>query len=187
VKVRIVEGTGELLSQLVNSGEIDFAVGSARGGKGLRARKLLDIPEFLISSAAAGQGAKQSTDSQANRPIDLVLPTLTRNRRATIFACLEAHEIAVSSEVEVDSALAILDLVNRSGWTTVGPSVTMDPVVDGARYSFRPLVNPGLSFSVFHIASAARTLPPEAQSFVDLLVEEMQQLVDTWARTFRHP
>lgn len=177
VQVRIAECTSETARQMIVSGQLDFAIGSVPGGEGLRARRLLTTQESLIGSATRQKGAAPNA---AGSRINLVLPVLTPKRHAAVGASLAAQGIGIASELRIDSALAILDLVGRSDWVTVAPSLILDPVDDEQRFVTYPLSEQPLNLSLYAIEPASRSITPEAQAFLDLLIEHAKRVNRHW-------
>ncbi len=179
VKVRIVESYSSILPSMVASGDIDFAIGTLHGGEtGVEARPLLTAPECLVSRYhpdAAGW---------PEAPINIIWASGMEGRRAAITACLAANGVEIGASVEVDSALASLDLVSRSDWRMVNPAVMIDPVADAERLSVRPLRNPDLRFSIMLLQRTTATLEPEAELFTEILTEEAQKATAAWAARF---
>lgn len=172
VKVRIVEAVGDTLRQMILSGEVDFAVSTPIGGAGIRTQRLFSAPECLLANATLQPG----TD-----PINLVLPVLQPRRHAAITAALAKRGITIGSELHIDSALAILDLVGRSDWQTVAPCFIHDPLYDGSRYSMRVLLDPEITLPMYLIEPSSRTMPPGGLAFVRLLVEQAREVLTFWS------
>ena len=185
VKVRIVESFGSFLPQMVSSGDVDFAISTLHGGEtGLRAKPLLTTPECLVSrSARAGEPAV-STD-MPKAPINMAWASYMDKRRAAISACLSAHGVSIDQSLDIDSALAMLDLVGRSDWKTVTPCLMIDPVVDAERFTIRPLRNPDVNFEVMLIERTTTMLSDAAQAFVKILADEAQRATADWTRRFK--
>lgn len=184
VKVRIVESFGSLLPQMIASGELDFAISTLHGGEtGIRARHLLITPECLVSRATADQPGPLSA-TLPDQPINVAWASRMEGRRASITTCLHAHGIAIDAELEIDSALAMLDLVGRSDWRTVSPCLMIDPEADRQRFAIYPLRNPDVDFSVMLLERSANVLVPEAEAFVEMFTEEAQRASDRWMERF---
>ncbi len=185
VKVRIVESFGSLLPQMVSSGDVDFAISTLHGGEtGIEARSLLTTPECLVSRAAPDDAVPISR-AMPSEPINMAWASRMEGRRTAITRCLEAQGTSIASELEIDSALAMLDLVGRSDWKTVTPCVMIDPVADARRFTIRPLRDPDVDFDVMLLERTATVLTPEAELFVEMFADEAMQATDQWLETFR--
>jgi DNA-binding transcriptional LysR family regulator len=184
IKVRIIETVGSLLPQMINSGEVDCAIGlMPRDVTGVRSRPLLSVPECLITRATAGLSGSLISQPP-DRPIKLVLPSQMSDRRATILAGLAAHGISIESELQSDSPLTTLDLVRRSDWVTIVPTLSIDAVADVEQYAIYPLLNPAVQFSVMLLERTASVLTPEAESFLQAFTAEAQSVADAWMQRF---
>jgi len=180
VRVRIVEATPDQMPQMIRTHQVDIAISSVHeGGPALRVRQLLTAPECLVTQAAGNR----SSAMIENVPVNLVLPVLKERRRAAIIDSLHAQKISVGTVVEIDSALTILDLVSRSNWVTVSPSLIVDPKTD-ERLELRPLWQSGLIYRAILLEPASNILPAGAAEFIDILTEEASQIVEEWNRRF---
>jgi LysR family nitrogen assimilation transcriptional regulator len=185
VKVRIVEGFSSFLPQMVTAGDIDFAISTLHGGEtGVRARPLLTTPECLVSRSSGADEPALATELP-KAPINMAWASYMEKRRAIISACLTAHGVVIDQSIDIDSALAMLDLVGRSDWKTVTPCFMIDPVVDAKRFTIRPLRNPDVNFEVMLIERTSRVLSEEAEAFVEILAGEARRATEDWIRRFR--
>lgn len=185
VKVRIVESFGSLLPQMVASGDVDFAISTLHGGEtGIEARTLLSTPECLISRAGRADEPPATALMPAG-PVNMAWASRMEGRRAAISNCLTANGVPIATELEIDSALAMLDLVSRSDWKTVTPCVMIDPQVDAARFTIRPLRDPDVNFEIMMLERTTTALTPEAELFIEIFAEEARQATDNWISIFR--
>ncbi len=169
VKVRIVESYSSSMGDLVASGAVDFAVSTLHGTEtGVHGRSLLTVPECVVSRADSAD----PPDDVGNKPFNMVWASGMTRRRNAITASLAANGIRIDGSLEIDSGLAMLDLVGRSDWKTVSPAFMIDPVADAGRFRLWPLRSPAVPFTIMLIERTRTVLPPEGQVFVDLLVEE---------------
>ncbi len=177
VKVRIVESFSSSMSDIVASGAIDFAVSTLHGGEtGVQGRSLLTVPECVVSRA----DSPDPPEDVGTRPFNMVWASGMPRRRSAITASLAANGIRIDGQLEIDSGLAMLDLVGRSDWKTVSPAFMIDPVADGGRFRLWPLRGPAVPFTIMLIERTRTVLPPEAQVFVDILVEEAARAARHW-------
>lgn len=184
VKVRIVESFGSLLPQMVASGDVDFAISTLHGGEtGIHARPLLSTPECLVSRVNRADEPPVTTAMPAT-PINMAWASRMEGRRAAISACLAAHGIGIDAELEIDSALAMLDLVGRSDWKTVTPCLMIDPTADAQRFTIRPLRDPDVNFEIMLLERTSTVLTPEAELFVEIFTEEARRGTEDWIARF---
>lgn len=182
VKVRMVESYSSSTSDLVATGAVDFAISTLHGGEtGVQGRPLLTVPECLVSRAGS---EPRAGIRGLERPINMVWASGMEGRRSAITACLAANGVRIEHELEIDSGLATLDLVGRSDWRTVCPAFMIDAVSDAGRFAMRPLREPDVTFTILLIERTRTVLPPEAQAFVDLVVEEADRASRHWVEQF---
>ena len=87
VVVRIVEGYSALLTQQVQSDELDFAIVPAfPGARGLRSRLFAETPEVLISARARHCGTPSLSAWRRLAPLKIVVPGKANARRPRIEA-----------------------------------------------------------------------------------------------------
>lgn len=174
-RVRIIESVAEQMGQLIKSGEVEFAI-SARydDDPAIQSRHLLSAPECVVSSAERRPRHKK---------LNLVIPILKERRRVAIIDSLQSQNIEIGSIVEINSALAILDLVGRSEWATVAPCLIADPSGQD-RFRLRPLVKPEMLFKVILLQPASAELSQGAADFIELLINEASHNVTKWRQNF---
>lgn len=169
VKVRLVEEYSSNTGDLVASGAVDFALATLHGSEtGVEGRDLVSAPEALISRAGA----------VIDDSINMVWPSGMEGRRTAIVAALRASGLRIGRELEIDSGLATIDLVARSSFCSVVPTFMIDPVADAGRIAIRPL--PELSFHLQLLVRRRTKLAPEAETFVEMLVAEVDRATRQW-------
>jgi LysR family nitrogen assimilation transcriptional regulator len=174
VKVRIVEGYSSILPGMVASDDVDFAICTLHGSAaGVKARTLFTSPECLAS-----RYDPEDDGPWPSRPINIIWASGMEQRRTSIIATLAARGVEIASSFEVDSALASLDLVSRSDWRMVNPLVMFDPGADADKLRIRPL--DGLAFEVMLLRRTSTQLPPEAEAFATIMVEEAERARQSW-------
>ena len=181
VKVRIVESYSSSMGDLVASGAVDFAVSTLHGGEtGVEGRSLLTVPECVVSRADSAEHDGLVSHDVGTKPFNMVWASGMQRRRSAITASLAGSGIRIDASLEIDSGLAMLDLVGRSDWKTVSPAFMIDPIADGGRFRLWPLRDPVVPFTIMLIERTRTVLPPAAQVFVDLLVEEAANAARHW-------
>lgn len=180
VRVAIVESVEDRMGHLIKSGEADLAIASAYDSDpAIMSRQIIAAPECLVRRKAQGV----PTASAGNR-VNLALPLLKEHRKAAIMDSLKSLGVEVGTIIEVKSALAILDLLRRSEWATIAPSLVFDPS-GSDQYTLQPLIAPELNFKVILMQPAATTLPPFAEEFVRMLTEEAEANLRGWQPIFK--
>ena len=75
--------------------------------------------------------------------------------------------------LEMDSMMGTLDLVARSDWVAVLPSVLLGPDRDGAVRTIAPLDDPPLYADFVAIEPARNPLSPQARALLEVLKGEV--------------
>lgn len=178
-RVRIIESFGSQLPMMVTTGVVDFAITTPQGGEaGLRFRRLWEANECLIGRATP---AASANDADAYpRSVKLAWATGLEARRRAILSSFAANDIAVETTMDVDSALTMLDLVSRSDWSMVGPSLLVDPAIDADRFSVKPLCNPNVNFEIVTLEKLTEALSPEAEDFTRIFTEKLAAADHAW-------
>lgn len=175
VKVRIIEGYSSILPSMVAADDVDFAICTLQGGApGVDARALFTSPECLASRYDASDH-----EEWPSVPINIIWASGMEARRAAITATLAARGVEIGASLEVDSALASLDLLGRSDWRMVNPLVMFDPIADQGKLRVSPINE--LSFDVMLLRRTSAQLPPEAEAFAEIMVEEADRATKAWA------
>jgi DNA-binding transcriptional LysR family regulator len=183
VTVRIVEAYSAVLTQMVRSGEVAFAVvPSASGAPGLKARLFARTPEVLVSASAAGRPHLQPIRLAELAPIKLVVPGLLNTRRNTVLNYVESQGVKLARVMELDAMLGTLDLVATTDWVTILPGLMMARDRTPERYCINPLANPPLPLDLTIIGSSRSRLSPAAAAFQEVLQEATDQVNGVWEK-----
>lgn len=174
VTVRIFEGYSGTLTDMVRAGELDFALVPAFApGPALTATPLGRDREMLVARPGAfAHGAPIRAASLA--PLRLIAPSVANTRRMRLDAYFAANGIRVERIMEMDSMMGTLDLVARSDFMAVLPSVLLGPDRDGAERAVAPLDAPPLYADFISIEPARRPLSPQAKAFFDVMRAEFE-------------
>ena len=180
--MRVVEGYSASLTQLVQSGELDFAIVPGTAGiAGVTSRLFTRTPEVLVSSAAHPRWP----DMQPVRPSDLgslrlVVPGRANTRRLSIESYFASNHVALERVLELDAMLGTLDLVGRSEWVAVLPGIMMAADPEPGTHVINPLADPPLTLDLILIEPARRTLSPVAATFLSMLEEAAATVNGRW-------
>lgn len=181
VTVHLVELPSARLMQMVATGEIDFGIGTQ-----MESSPAIETHQFLALSQVLVSSARLPTPRSGHRsPLKLVHPTMPSAQRAAMVAVLAAMGLHIDALMEVDSACTILDLVERSDWSTVVPALVFDGEVDRQFYHLQPLANPGLPFAISVVKKRSASLSLEAQAFVDVLRGLAEEASNAWDARLR--
>ncbi len=184
VNVRMVEGYSGTLTQMVRSGELDFAIVPAFPGlSGLRSRLFLRTTELLVSSAKSSFEMGKPVRLRDLGPLKLVVPSRINTRRATFETYCTTVGGQIDRVLELDAMFGTLDFVARTDWVTVLPAVMMGESVRPL-FTANPFDDPPLTLDLVMIEPARKPLLPAADLFCDLLQQEATRLARLWEQPY---
>ena len=169
------------MAQDVSEGRLDFAVVPTS----------FDLSETLLSTPMGTD--RECFVCAVGRPLPirnggvilaelgalkLVLPGAANARRQRVQAYLDLNGIEVQDVLELDTMHGTLDLVARSDWVSILPSILCLPDLDGTRRQVVPLVEPALNVNYMRIQTRKRPLNMAAQAFADILQEELNSALE---------
>ncbi|MTH99872.1 LysR family transcriptional regulator [Roseibium sp. RKSG952] len=178
VKLQVIESYSGVLTERVRAGDLDFAIVPACGKeRGLKTSPIVRDREMLVGGAKSGIDHEKPVRLQDLAPLKLITPTAANVRKARIEEYLISHGVQVASLLEIDAMLGTLDLVARSDWVTILPSVICAPDLAGGSLRVAPLTAPPLYLDLVHIEPARRPLSPQAGVFLQELCGEISSLI----------
>ena len=181
VRLSISEAYSGALAQDVSEGRLDFAVVPTS----------FDLSETLLSTPMGTD--RECFVCAVGRPLPirnggvilaelgalkLVLPGAANARRQRVQAYLDLNGIEVQDVLELDTMHGTLDLVARSDWVSILPSILCLPDLGGTRRQVVPLVEPALNVNYMRIQTRKRPLNMAAQAFADILQEELNSALE---------
>jgi len=188
VRLHIVEGYSGTLTEMVRADALDFAVVPAFEGKiGLKARLLVRDREILISGPRRGLAPLAPLRLADCRPFKIVVPGPDNVRRRNLETYFLTHGVEVDALVEMDAMIGTLELVARSDWVTVLPSLISVNDIGGTELVVNPIVNPPLFDEFVLIQPARRTLSAQARLFVERFEAEVAHIHAIWDRATGAP
>jgi DNA-binding transcriptional LysR family regulator len=185
VEIRVTEGYSALLTEMVLSGELDFAVvpdGAVPGG--LRTT-YLDTDLELLACGRPLDGIRGAVDLAAAPPLRLVLPGPGNARRAKIDRKLRGFPGVVRGVLEMDSMMTTLDIVSRGEWCSILPGCLCLPDLETGGLHLHPIVRPKMTVDYMLIEPAARASTPAAELLAEGLSEEIRRACETCRAHFR--
>jgi LysR family transcriptional regulator, nitrogen assimilation regulatory protein len=185
VRLHIVEGYSGALTDMVQNGELDFAVVPAAEGRvGLKTRLIARDREMLVSNTVRGLRPFAPVRLKECGPLKIILPGRANVRRRNIEIYFETHGIEVESMIEMDAMIGTLQFVLRSDWLAILSGLIC--VADIERPIGRvisPIDDPPLIAEFVVISPARRTLSPQAQLFLQDFEAEISRIQSVWAKT----
>jgi DNA-binding transcriptional LysR family regulator len=181
VRLHIVEGYSNLLTEMVLDDELDFAVVPAfEGTIGLKARLLVRDREMLISSPRRGLTPLSPVRLSECRPLKLVIPGPDNTRRRNLETYFQSHGVEVEAMLEMDAMIATLEFVARSDWATILPSVISVNDIGRGELIVNPIADPELHAEFVVIQPTRRTLSTQARLFLDRFEREVAHIHAVW-------
>jgi len=181
VRLHIVEGYSNLLTEMVLDGELDFAVVPAfEGALGLKSRLLVRDREMLISGPKRELTPLAAMRLADMRPLKIVVPGPDNIRRRNLDTYLQSLGVEVEAMLEMDAMIATLEFVARSDWVTVLPSVISVNDIGRGELIVNPIVDPELHAEFVVIQPTRRTLTTQARLFLQRFEQEVAHIHDVW-------
>ncbi len=183
VRLHIVEGYSGTLTEMVRAYELDFAVVPAFEGEiGLNARLLVRDREMLISGQRRGLRRLAPVRLAECKPLKIVVPGPDNVRRRNLDTYFLTHGVEIEATLEMDAMIGTLELVARSDWVTVLPSLISVNDIAKGDLVVNPIVDPPLYDEFVLIEPARRTLSAQARLFLERFEAEVAHIQAIWQR-----
>jgi DNA-binding transcriptional LysR family regulator len=177
VKLRIVEGYSNVLTEMVLAEDLDFAVVPTFEGRlGLRSKLLARDREMLISGPARGLNPLQPVRLRDCVPLRLVVPGPPNIRRRNIETYLQTNGVPVEDMIEMDAMIGTLEFVAATDWVAILPGLICVNDLSRADLVINPIVGPPLFAEFVIIEPARRTLSVQAGLFLERLEAEVARI-----------
>jgi LysR family tcuABC transcriptional regulator len=188
VRLHIVEGYSNALTDMVLDEDLDFAVVPAfEGTIGLKSRLLARDREMLVSGAKRGFAPLAPFRLAECKPLKFVLPGPDNIRRRNLETYFQSHGVEVEATLEMDAMIATLEFVARTDWVTILPSVISINDVGRSELIVNPIVEPELHAEFVVIQPTRRTLSTQARMFLQRFEQEVAHIHAVWDRTLAAP
>lgn len=181
VRLHIVEGYSNTLTNMVLEDALDFAVVPAfEGTVGLKSRLLVRDREMLISGPKRGLTPLAPVRLAEIRPLKIVVPGPDNIRRRNLETYFQSHGVEVEALLEMDAMIATLEFVARSDFTAILPSVISVNDIGGGTLHVNPIVAPELHAEFVVIQPTRRTLSTQARLFLQRFEQEVAHIHTVW-------
>jgi len=192
VRLHIVEGYSGLLTDMVLADELDFAVVPAFEGRiGLKSRLFVRDREMLLSGPRRGLTSLAPVRLRELRPFKVIVPGPDNVRRRNLETYFQTNGVEVDAMLEMDAMIGTLELVARSDWVTVLPSLICVNDLATGDIIVNPLADPPMHAEFVLIQPARRTLTAQARLFLECFEAEVAHIHAVWdaaiARAQRAP
>jgi LysR family transcriptional regulator, nitrogen assimilation regulatory protein len=188
VRLHIVEGYSNALTEMVLDDELDFAVVPAfEGTIGLKSRLLVRDREMLVSGPRRGFSALAPLRLSGCKPLKFVLPGPDNIRRRNLETYFHSHGVEVEAVLEMDAMIATLEFVARSDFVTILPSVISINDIGRGELIVNPIVDPELHAEFVVIQPMRGTLTTQARLFLQRFEAEVAHIHDAWDAAITAP
>lgn len=176
-RVHVVEGYSAALIDGVIEGEIEAAiVPSMPERPGLRVTSFFTGAESLVARRGTFEGVR-AVNLGALGPIKLILPEIANVRAVGIRTFLSTEDVEVVEVIELNSMMATLDLIARSDWMAILPTMMMATKSYGETFDVRP-THPMLPLQLVRVELAQRELSPVTSAFCEALRAQCHTIVE---------
>lgn len=177
VEVVIVDGYSSTFIDLVNQGALDFAVINKPPRRlGLIVEPLVE--ERMVYVTAAGRSQNPAPVEAAElQQAKLILPSSRHGLRAELNRHFEARDISLDLQLEMDSIQGICEIVARSEWATILPSLGVSRGVADGQLAARG-INPPMTRQLAIIHHPRHPLTPAADAFISRLREHVERAIE---------
>jgi LysR family nitrogen assimilation transcriptional regulator len=181
VRLHIVEGYSNLLTEMVLDDELDFAVVPAfEGTVGLKSRLLVRDREMLISGRKRGFTPLAPLRLSECKPLKIVVPGPDNIRRRNLETYFQSHGVEIEAMLEMDAMIATLEFVARSDWATILPSVISVNDIGRGELTVNPFVDPEMHAEFVVIQPTRRRLSTQARLFLERFEREVAHIHEVW-------
>ncbi|HEX2216255.1 MAG TPA: LysR family transcriptional regulator [Xanthobacteraceae bacterium] len=186
VKLKIVEGYSNVLTDRVLAEDLDFAVVPTFEGRvGLRSRLLARDREMLVSGPARGLRPLTPLRLREVTPLKIVVPGPPNIRRRNIDTYFQTNGVPVEDMIEMDAMIGTLEFVAATDWVAVLPSLICVNDIGRRDLVINPIIDPPLYAEFVVIEPARHTLSVQAQLFLERLQNEVSRIQGVLARANR--
>jgi len=177
VKLKIVEGYSNVLTERVLAEDLDFAVVPTFEGRvGLRSRLLARDREMLVSGPARGLTPLEPVRLRDIVPLRIVAPGPPNVRRRNLDTYFQTNGVPVDDMIEMDAMIGTLEFVAATDWIAVLPSLICVNDIGRSDLVINPIVDPPLYAEFVVIEPARHTLTVQAQLFLERLQAEVAHI-----------
>jgi DNA-binding transcriptional LysR family regulator len=178
VEVVVVDGYSSTFIDLVNQGAIDFAVINKPPRRlGLIVEPLVE--ESMVYVTARDRKPNETPVKAAElQQARLILPSPRHGLRAELDRHLEARDVSPDLQVEMDSIQGICEIVARSEWSTILPSLAVSRGISDGRLAARA-ISPPMTRQLAIIHHPRHPLTLAADAFIGRLREHVDKAVES--------
>lgn len=176
IEVKVVDGYSSALIELVNDGQIHFAIINRPIDQlGLIMDPLVEGQMVLVTSAAAAAAAADDDGAvslEMLTAIKLVLPTRRHGVRVELDRLVSNRNIALDPRLELDVLDGIVELVADSDWASILPSIVVRRHLAAGRIRIRSIA-PSMVWRLAVVHHPRQPLAPASVAFIDHLRQDL--------------
>jgi LysR family transcriptional regulator, nitrogen assimilation regulatory protein len=179
VKLRIVEGIGEILMEKLQHGSISVAlVYDPRTGADVIADPLLveRVHLFGLPGSLCSRPGKITIEDVVRLP--LILHTKPHYIRNLLEDAAAEKGLALRAEYEVDSLSVIRSLVRQGAGYGVLTPAAAHGLAGEAKFASRPIMTPGMSLTLMIVRRSADERSALFNAISDLIKAQTRQIID---------
>lgn len=184
IEVAVVDGYSSTFIDLVNEGQLDFAVINRPSRKlGLIVDPLVEEQMVLVTGPTRGDAGEDSDAPVSIKRLTdykLVLPTRRHGLRTELERHLANRNVTLEPRLELDTIEGIVELVADSDWATILPSLAIRRHLEQGRIHIRG-IEPVMVRRLAVIHHPRQPLSPAAVAFIDHLRQALVAMTgDGW-------
>jgi LysR family transcriptional regulator, nitrogen assimilation regulatory protein len=185
VRVHIVEGYSAALTDMVQDGDLDFAIVPATEGRvGLKTRLIARDREMLVSNVSRGLKPFAPVKLKDCGRLKILLPSRANVRRRNIEVYFETHGIEVENVIEMDAMISTLQFVVQTDWVAIlSGLICFADIGRSMGRVISPIEDPPLIAEFVVISPARRMLSTQAELFLQIFEAEIARIQEVWAHT----
>jgi LysR family transcriptional regulator, nitrogen assimilation regulatory protein len=150
------------------------------GRIGLKSRLLVRDREMLLSGPGRGLTSLAPVRLRECRPFKVIVPGPDNVRRRNLETYFHTHGVEIDAMLEMDAMIGTLELVARSDWVTVLPSLICVNDLATGDIIVNPLADPPMHAEFVLIQPARRTLTAQARLFLERFEAEVAHIHAVW-------
>ncbi|TAA44551.1 LysR family transcriptional regulator [Pseudoxanthomonas winnipegensis] len=174
VRISIADGYSQTFIEWVNAGRLDVAVIN-RPARRLGLEMIPLLEEEMVLVGARGNAPPKIRSLGDVAALKLVLPSKRHGLRAELERHMAGLTVELEPQLEIDSTDSIADLVARSDWFTVLPSIAVHrQLLDGSLVGYS-IGRSRITRHLVVIHQARHPLGPAAMLLVERLREALHE------------
>lgn len=179
VKLRVLESYSDYLIEHLLKGALDFVVVNDDGDiRDVETIKLCTDNLVLVTQPRKGD-ASTTIRAADLRDMKIVLPSIRQGMRRTLDQYLTSSKIDLSPSIELDSLNAVLELVGRSDYASIFPSLAVKHAIASKQVRALRIIEPELLHSLVVAYNAHHPPGLAGREFIARLGSKITEMLDT--------